>query len=77
MALTIEKVFTDAISLPEQKRAVLIKKLIASMENMTDPDILAWQLLTAKRRRDEVRSGQVQSLPVDKVLADIRRTVLS
>ncbi|MBW4645787.1 MAG: addiction module protein [Goleter apudmare HA4340-LM2] len=71
--LSIEQLIQEALSLPSESRALLAEKLIESLELDTDPTIqIAWTN-EAKKRRDDIRSGAVQSVPGDDALAQVRR----
>jgi hypothetical protein len=70
---SIEKLTEELLSLPSASRALLAEKLVESLEFDTDPTIqLAWTA-EAKSRRDEVRSGTVQTIPGEEALAQVRR----
>ena len=75
MAMTIEQIAEEALALPSESRALLADKLVASLDtaafSRTDQ---AW-LAEARRRRDDVRSGKVQTIPGDEALANVRRSL--
>jgi len=60
MTLSVDELATKAISLSGEARALPAEKLIESLDQGLVRDI--W-LAEAKRRRDEVRSGQVKPIP--------------
>jgi putative addiction module component (TIGR02574 family) len=69
---SIEQLIEEILSLPCRSRAILIEKLLESLE--FDPDQVIQETWTteAKRRRDEVQSGLVQTVPGNEALAQIR-----
>jgi putative addiction module component (TIGR02574 family) len=75
MSLTLEQLADEAMQLPAASRALLAEKMVESLDLAgTDETHRLWAS-EAIRRRDEVRSGRVQPLPGDEVLAEVRRVV--
>ena len=72
MAITVEKLVSQALSLPSGSRAQLAEKIIESLENETIEKI--W-LSEAKKRRDEVRSGQIKPIEGEEVLRRIKNLI--
>ena len=74
MALTMEQITTEAMQLPVSSRAELAERLLESMDFPEGNDEVrrAWTE-EAIQRRDEVRSGRVQTIPGEQVLAEVRR----
>jgi hypothetical protein len=72
MAITVEKLVSQALSLPSDSRVQLAEKIIESLENETIEKI--W-LSEAKKRRDEVRSGQVKPIEGEEVLRRIKNLI--
>jgi Putative addiction module component len=70
---SIEQLTEEVLSLPSVSRALLAEKLVESLEFDTDPSIQAVWVTQAKRRRDEIRNGSVQSIPGEEALAQVRR----
>jgi hypothetical protein len=56
---------------PVEQRAALADAVLQTL-NPVDPAIQAAWLETASRRRREILSGAVRSLPADEVLAEAR-----
>jgi putative addiction module component (TIGR02574 family) len=73
--MTIEQIAEEALALPSESRALLADRLVESLDtaalSRTDE---AW-LAEAKRRRDDVRSGKVQTVTGDEAFAKVRRTL--
>jgi putative addiction module component (TIGR02574 family) len=64
---------TQILQLPDEDRARLLEKLIASFQPRSGAQP-AWMEL-ANRRRAEVRSGRVAMVPGDEALARIRSRI--
>ena len=73
MELTLAQITTEAMQLPVSSRAELAEKLVESLD-FTEDDAMrkAWAA-EAIQRRDDVRSGKVQTIPGEQVLAEIRQ----
>ena len=69
---SIEQLTEEILSLPSRSRAILVEKLVESLKFDIDPTIQATWLVEAKKRRDEVQSGFVQTVTGDEALAQIR-----
>ncbi|WGV25178.1 addiction module protein [Halotia branconii] len=70
---SIKQLTEEILSLPSASRVLLAEKIIESLEFDTDPTIQAAWTTEAKSRRDEVRSGSVQTVPGDEALAQVRQ----
>ncbi len=57
MQLTVDEVYNEAMQLPDDSKASLAERLVEYLETHTDRDLERLHLDTAKRRRDEIRSG--------------------
>ena len=75
MPLTLEQLTAEALQLPVESRALLADRLVESLDSAELDDIQRLWTAEALRRRDEVRSGQVQSVPGEQVLDEVRRLV--
>ena len=75
MKLTVEQVAAAALELPSEARALLADRLVESLDPAEDGYIRQLWATEAKRRRDEVRSGRVRTIPGDEALARVRRAV--
>lgn len=73
--MTVDQLAKEALSLTGEGRALLADKLVESLEAMELGHIDKLWAAEAKRRRDEIRSGQVQTIPGDEALAQVRRSV--
>ncbi|OLE97042.1 MAG: acyl-protein synthetase [Cyanobacteria bacterium 13_1_20CM_4_61_6] len=61
--------------LPAASRALLADKLVESLDSAEIDEIQKLWTTEAIRRRDEVRSGEVNPVPGEEVLAEVRRMV--
>ena len=75
MPFTVDQLAEEAMQLPSASRALLAERLVASLDVAENDEIQRLWAAEAIRRRDEVRSGRVQPVPGEQVLAEVRRTV--
>jgi putative addiction module component (TIGR02574 family) len=62
----------EIISLPMEERARMAEALLQSLNPQDDATTAAW-LAVAERRRNEVASGQIQTIPAEQVFERIRQ----
>ena len=72
MATTIEQLAAEAMSLPSASRARLADILVESLEGDDLGEIEQLWVAEAKRRRDEVRTGKVETISGDEALRQVR-----
>jgi putative addiction module component (TIGR02574 family) len=70
---SIEQLTEELLALPSASRALLVEKLVESLEFDTEPTIQAAWMTEAKKRRSEIRDGSVQPIPGEEALAQVRR----
>lgn len=70
---SLEQLIEELLSLPSASRALLAEKLVESLECDPDPVIQVAWITEAKRRLNEIRSGNVQPIPAEDALAQVRR----
>ncbi len=75
MALTFDELTEQALQLPARSRAQLADQLVESLAAADADDIQEQWAALAVRRRDEVRSGLVQAIPGEQVIAEVRKAV--
>lgn len=75
MPLTLEQLAEEAMRLPLTSRALLADKIVESLDFSEADEIQKTWAAESVRRRDEVRSGKVQPIPGEQVLAEVRRLV--
>ena len=72
MSTIVEQLAEQAMNLPGESRARLADLLVESLDADTLTEIDQLWLSEAKRRRDEVRAGKVQTIPGDQALQRVR-----
>jgi hypothetical protein len=72
MSTTVEQLAEQAMNLPGESRARLADLLVESLNADAITDIDRLWLTEAKRRRDEVRTGKVKTIPGDEALRSVR-----
>jgi len=70
MTISVNELATKAMSMSGEARALLAEKLVESLDQELVRDI--W-LTEAKRRRDEVRNGQVKPIPGIDAMESVRK----
>jgi putative addiction module component (TIGR02574 family) len=75
MSMTLEQLAEQALRLPAASRAQLAEQLVESLADTEADDVRRAWAAEAIRRRDELRSGRVQPVPGEQVLAEVRRVV--
>lgn len=68
-------IIRDAETLPVEERAVVVECLLRSL-NPPDPEIDKQWAAVARRRLQELRSGEVKPIPGEDVFAKLRRQLL-
>ena len=63
MSLTVAQLAEEALALPASARAELADKLVESLDPAEDISFRQLWAAEALKRRDEVRSGRVQTIP--------------
>ena len=72
MAMTLEQVAKQAMALPSESRAQPADLLVESLGGDELGRIEQLWLTEAKRRRDEVRSGTVNTVPGEEAFRKVR-----
>ena len=75
MATTLERLAEQAMGLPSELRAQLADLLVESLDGEELGRIEQLWLDEAKRRRDEVRSGAVKTVPGEEALRKVRDSI--
>jgi putative addiction module component (TIGR02574 family) len=68
MRNALKKMEDEALKLPARSRARLAERLIASLEEIADPEAESEWLAEVERRSSELARHKVKGIPVDKVL---------
>jgi hypothetical protein len=75
MATTVEQLVEQAMTLSSESRARLADLLVESLEGDDLGRIEQLWISEAKRRRDEVRTGKVETVPGEEALRQVRDSV--
>lgn len=75
MTISVEQITEAALSLPSDARALLADRLVGSLDPIQDHEIQRLWAVEATRRRDEVRSGLVKTIPGPEAIERVRRAV--
>lgn len=70
---SVEQVMKEALALPSAARALLVEKLVESLEFDVDETLQTLWADEAKKRRDEVRSGAIEPISGEEALARVRQ----
>lgn len=75
MNASVEEITAAALALSNDARALLADRLVESLDPAQDEGIQALWAAEALRRRDDVRSGVVETIPGAEALERVRRAV--
>jgi putative addiction module component (TIGR02574 family) len=73
--MTVEQLTEEMLSLPSEARALLADRLVESLDPAEDSHLRQLWAAEARRRREEVRSGLVKTVPGDEALARVRESL--
>ncbi len=73
--MTADEIYQAALTLPAESKALLAERLVAYLETNMEPEVERAHLKTVRRRRDEILSGQVETLDGQLVMARARKIV--
>lgn len=72
---SIEQLMNEVLSLPRESRAILLDKLVASLEFEADSTIQTAWITEAKKRRKEIQIGLVQPISGEVALTQVRQII--
>lgn len=75
MPMTVEQIAAEALALPSEARALLADKLVESLDPAEDGYIRQLWMREAKQRVDEVRRGEVETVPAEETFAKVRQAI--
>jgi hypothetical protein len=75
MAMTVEQLAEQAMTLPSESRARLADLLVESLDGDDLGRIERLWTTEAKHRRDEARAGTVEPVPGEETLGQVRDSV--
>jgi hypothetical protein len=73
LTVNLDDIYYDALRLPDESKAQLAEMLIEYLATHIDPDLERVHLDTVKRRKEEMKTGQVEPVNGKKSLAQARR----
>ena len=73
MSVNLDDIYNDALRLPDESKAQLAEMLIEYLAIHIDPDLERVHLDTVKRRKAEMKTGQVEPVNGKEVSAQARR----
>jgi putative addiction module component (TIGR02574 family) len=76
MAKTISEIESEAMQLSRQERAVLVERLLTTLDVGEDVDAEELWLQEAERRYQEYRAGRIASKPAARVFEDAKKRLL-
>jgi putative addiction module component (TIGR02574 family) len=75
--MNLQKIEDEALHLPKEERALLIQRLILSLESPSKEELRSDWLLEARRRAHELDDGSVQAVSSEDVTAFCKVVVAS
>jgi len=75
MHMTVEQIADEALALPSEARALLADRLVESLDPAEDGYIRQLWMHEARRRIDEVRRGEVKTVPADEAFAQVKQAI--
>jgi putative addiction module component (TIGR02574 family) len=73
MIADIDTLFAEALALPDDSRLQLVERLIPTIQS--EPSLEAEQVQEVQRRMEQVRSGQVKTIPGEQVFREIEQSL--
>ena len=75
MQISVEQIAEEALALPSEARALLADRLVESLDPAEDGYIRLLWVKEALRRIEEVRSGNVATIPGEAALAQVSAAI--
>lgn len=75
MSMTLEQIVTESHQLPREQLVELVDRLTIELHEEPDPAHDEAWAEEVRRRLDEIRSGKVQAVPGEEVMARARKLV--
>jgi putative addiction module component (TIGR02574 family) len=73
--MTIEQMTAEALALSGEERTLLADRLVESLDAAEAKEIDQLWSIEVKRRLEEIRRGEVQTIPGPEALAQVRRSL--
>ena len=75
MAVPLDQILEEALALPDDSKLTLAERLVASVSTHVPPEIEARQMAEVQRRIEEVLTGQVELVPGEAALNEVRQAL--
>jgi hypothetical protein len=75
MASNLDKIYEEAMRLPDESKVVLAERIVEYLVTHIDPDLELLHLDIVKRRRDEIREKKVEPVDGPDALDKARRII--
>ncbi len=75
MAINLDQIYEEAMSLPDESKAVLAERIVEYLVTHVNSDIELLQVDIVKKRRDEMRQKKVKPIDGPHALAKARRII--
>ena len=73
MSINLEKIYNDAMRLPDESKALLAERLVDYLQSHISPALEKIHIDTVNERRDEVESGKIMAINGREALERARR----
>jgi len=73
MATTLDKIYEQAMRLPDESKTILAERIVEYLGTHVNPDLERLHLDIVKRRRDEMRERRVEPIDGQKALDRARK----
>lgn len=75
MPKNLDKIYEEALNLPDESKALLAERIIDYLETHINPDIERIHLDAVKRRKDEIKQGKVKPIKGNDVAVMVRKII--
>ncbi|MCE0483846.1 MAG: addiction module protein [Methylacidiphilales bacterium] len=75
MSLTVAQLTEEALALSADARAELADRIVESLDPVNDASLRQIWVQEAFRRRDEIRTGKVETISGDEVFRQVRQAL--
>ena len=75
MSMTVEQIVAEARQLPRAQKSELFDLLLVEAFSQPDPEIDAVWRVETRRRIAEIEGGEVQGIPGEQVMPELRKIV--
>ena len=73
--MDLQKIEDEALHLPREERARLIRRLVLSLESPSEEELRSDWLVEAQRRAEELDNGSVEAVPGEEVMRKARTLI--